>query len=357
MAFVRERTGLKGTTYQVRYYLEGKEKVKTFESKREANKFRKEIEAKINLGIAKDESNVIFSEYAEMVFKIRDRKAESITKKNRLGHLKVINNRIGHLKLKDITATRIENFFAEMSESKSDQTLLKYRQVINIVLDFAFTKDLIVVNPMLKVRFDISQENINEVLPVKKDDFNNYVSHIGVKKYYFVLMLAMYTGMRIGEVLAIHHSDFDYNTNLFNITKSQKTNMKIGLPKKGKKRKGIIHEKLAELHYEIQTWQNQYKKILGDEYNDNNLVICHEDGKPISYSALIKYLLKIDDEVKYKIRPHQLRHTFISSLQRMKPKDLQLLSGHDDFETTLSYTHFEGFDDEVTNMLNDVFKN
>ena len=36
--------------------------------------------------------------------------------------------------------------------------------------------------------------------------------------------------------------------------------------------------------------QNDIKKKLGSIYDDNNLVICFEDGKPIEKTILIKDL-------------------------------------------------------------------
>ncbi|QVK19288.1 tyrosine-type recombinase/integrase [Mycoplasmatota bacterium] len=159
------------------------------------------------------------------------------------------------------------------------------------MLDYAFTKDLIIVNPMTKVKFKISQANLKEVKPVNLDDFKKYVDYAKQnKKYYFGLLLIYYTGMRIGEILAIKHKDFDYDSNTFDINKSQIRNGKIGDPKKGKSRKGIIHENLAELHFEIRTWQNQHKKVFKDEYRDNDLIICNEDGSPIINVKIRMYI-------------------------------------------------------------------
>ncbi|QVK19287.1 hypothetical protein KHQ81_06235 [Mycoplasmatota bacterium] len=94
---------------------------------KEMEKFIKELKAQKTLGIAKDESSMKFSEYADIVFKIRDRKASFQTKINRKYYLVVVKKYFGNIKLKDITATKIENFFTEMSETKSDQVLSKYK--------------------------------------------------------------------------------------------------------------------------------------------------------------------------------------------------------------------------------------
>lgn len=81
---------------------------------KEMEKFIKELKAQKTLGIAKDESSMKFSEYADIVFKIRDRKASFQTKQNRKYYLDVVKKYFGNIKLKDITATKIENFFTEM---------------------------------------------------------------------------------------------------------------------------------------------------------------------------------------------------------------------------------------------------
>lgn len=359
MATIRERTGVKGKSYQVRYRIDEKEKSETFESKREANRFKKEIEAKLNLGLARDESTMKFSEYAEMVFKIRDRKAAFVTKQNRGYTLSAINEHLGNIKLKDLSATRIENFFAEMSETKSDQVLTKYKQILNIVLDFAFSKDLIVSNPMLKVKFDISQQNLKQIKPIDINVFKNYINYAKiVRKYYFGLLLMLYTGVRVGELLALRLDDFDFNKNLIYIIKSRQRNGIIGPVKKGRNRTIPIHEKTSELYCEVEMYHNNNKRLLKEEYQDNQLFIANDDGTYVSYNGFRMHLSRLDKKIGVTLRPHQLRHTFSTFLRGMEIKDIQKMTGHKDMDTLVNiYQDHDGYKDKTIEDLDTLFKN
>lgn len=358
MAIVVDVKRKKGIVHQVKYKVEGKSNTKSFESKREANKFAKEIEAQKTLGLAKDESKITFSEYAPLVFMSHDRKASFKTKEARKYYLSKTINMIGKWVITDVTAIKIKKLFIKLSEDNSDQVLLKYKQIINIVLDSAAEEGLIEYNPMLKVKFKISQENINKVKPIKIDDFKVYMEFAkNNKKYYLGLWAMLYTGMRIGELLAIKKDDFDFNTNTFSVDKNQQRNMEIGPVKKDRDRTGIIHESLAELFYEINLWQKENKERFGESYNDNDLLICNEDGTPIKYSAFREYMRRLDTKTNIKLRPHQLRHTFATMLRGVELKDIQKIGGWKDVDTLINVYQDHGeFQVETIEKINKAFK-
>ncbi|QVK19315.1 site-specific integrase [Mycoplasmatota bacterium] len=355
--------------FEYRYRVNGRQTTKSFRAKsatktaekaaiKELENFAKEIEAKKTLGVAKDESSTKFSEYSELVFKIHDRNLSEQTKQNRQYYLSVINEYIGNVKLKNLTATRIESFLVKMSETKSDQVLSKYKQIINIVMDHAFSKDLIPINPMMKVRIKISQKNIKEVQPIDIKELEKYLEIArGNKKYYFTLLLMLYTGMRVGEALALQFDDWDFERNIIHITKNRKRNGKIGPVKKDRPRTFPIHEKLKELYDEVKTWHDYNKEILEDDYEDNNLFIAHEDGQFIPYSAFRQYLRRLD-KTGIKIRPHQLRHTFATLFDDINLKDLQAMGGWKDVDTLINvYQAHKGYKTKTIKTLNEKFSN
>jgi integrase len=355
-------------TFQYRYRVNGKQTTKSFKAKnttkttekaaiKELENFAKEIEAKKTLGIAKDESSTKFKDYAELVFKIHDRDAAEQTKRNRRYALKTINEHIGNVKLKNLSATRIESFLVKMSEAKSDQVLSKYKQIINIVMDHAFSKDLIEMNPMLKVKIKISQKNLKEVQPVDIEMFEEYLEVAKEnKKYYFILLLMLYTGMRVGEALALTFDDWDFDKKIIYINKNRQINGKIGPVKKDRPRTFPIHEKLKELYDDVKTWHKNNKEILEDDYEENNLFIAHEDGRYILYSAFKDYLRRLDKKV-FKLRPHQLRHTFATLFDDINLKDLQAMGGWKDIDTLINiYQAHKGYKPKTIQSLNEKFE-
>jgi len=369
MATIRKRKGKDSVTFQVRYMLDGKEISKSFKSEgftlkdiekaeAAAKKFAKEIEAKKTLNIAYDESNMRFKEYAEIVFKRHDKDASFQTKKNRRYALDFLYKHLGNWKLKEITATRIENLLIELSEDKSDQVLLKYKQILSIVLKSAKKKRLITYNPMLDVEIKISQKNLNEVKPIEIDTFKIYLEHAKEnKKYYFGLLLMFLSGMRVGETTALKETDWDFDKNIISINKNRQRNGKIGPVKKGRNRTIPIHDKLSELYYEATYWNSENKKSFKSAYKNNSLLICNEDGSYIKYSAFREYLRRLDIKTGIKLRPHQLRHTFATFLRGMELKDIQAIGGWKDADTLINiYQDHDQFNDNTISTLNKKFK-
>jgi integrase len=364
----------RGIQFQVRYRVNGKQKAKNFTSKgknvtairnaeREANRFIKEIEAQVALGIAKDTSNITFEEYSDFVFTIHDKNAADQTKVGRKAHLKIVNEFIGQVKLKDIDSFKIKTFLIEVSKFKNNPTIRRYKQIINIVLNYAVDDDLISYNPMSKVKFDLSSKTTREVTPVEDDILETYLLQIDIEKYKFLIQLMIYTGMRVGEAIAIKKSDFNFDKMEYYIKNSRLRNGKLGDVKKKKPRKGIIHSALEELYYEIVYWQDQNKSKFEKYYHDNDLLICNEDGSPLLYEAIKSYMQRLDDKTGIKIRPHQMRHTFISNLilkNEMNPKEVQLLAGHAKVQTTLNtYTKLFGgkFEESTREKLEELYAN
>jgi integrase len=86
-------------------------------------------------------------------------------------------------------------------------------------------------------------------------------------------------------------------------------------------------------------------------------VITSIDSSSTYLLIILSISSSLDDKTGIKVRPHRLRHTFITMLQGMKPKSIQQLAGHEDYETTLKvYTHFTGFDKDEVEKMDETFK-
>mgnify|MGYP003898636593 FL=1 len=344
--------------YVVVYYVNGKKRRKSFSNKKDAQKFKKQVEAEKELGELKDRSNIRFKDYAPLVFELRDKNASAQTKQNRSIYLKKLIEKYGNWKLAEITPVKIKKAFVELSNQYSNQVMLKIKQIFNIVFDSATEDEIMEYNPLTRIKYKISQKNIKKVNAANIYDIILYLYYAKQNfKYYLAIMLVYYTGMRIGEALALSLDDFNFEKNIIIINKSLQRNMEIGPTKTKKERKYPIIEEIAELYYEALYWHNENKKIYGDKYQDNRLFIAHEDGSPVSYNALKKYLERIDKKIGRKMRPHQIRHWYATMLRGMDPKDIGELRGWQDADTMLNvYQEHDGFRDETIMQLQQKYK-
>jgi len=83
----------------------------------------------------------------------------------------------------------------------------------------------------------------------------------------------LYTGMRVGEALALTFDDWDSDKKIIYINKNRQRNGKIGPVKKDRPRTFPVHEKLKELNDEVMEWHENNKEILENDYEDNPLFI------------------------------------------------------------------------------------
>jgi len=118
---------------------------------------------------------------------------------------------------------------------------------------------------------------------------------------------------------------------------------------------------LVELLEEIKYVQQENKSKYGESYQNNNLIICNEDGSYMKYPAIRSYLQRLDKKLDTKVRSHRFRHTFASTLilkEGLNPKIVQKLLGHQKISTTLDiYTDLfnDEYDDKTYDSLDNAF--
>lgn len=375
MASIVKKEGKKSVTFQVRYRVNGRQKAKNFTAKkgsvtairnaeREAKKFLKEIEAKLTLNEVKNNNtNITFGEYAKDVLKIKSISLKYSTLIFYTTYFEQVIEELGDKRLVDITPRMIDLFLTKMTQRKTTRVVENYMLVLNIVLEAAVKEDIIKVNPMTKIQFVLPKHEIKKVKPVSDDDFTALLDYAKDKTpaYGFWARLVYNTGMRVGESLAITHSDFDYEKRIYYINKSKDRYGNIGHTKTHKTRVGIIHVALEKLMEEIKEHQNKMKQLFGEYYNDHDLVICQDDGSPLTYWAIKSFLDRFKKQTGIRISAHALRHTFVSKLivrDNINPKVVQKLVGHSQISTTLDiYTDLfdDQFEESVFEELDEAF--
>jgi integrase len=165
-------------------------------------------------------------------------------------------------------------------------------------------------------------------------------------RLYLPILLAIATGMRRGEILALCWRDVDFVNNVIRVQRSlEQTNAGVRFkePKKKKSRRPISMPLLLvealESHYGAQM---EFKNRLGAGYENNDLICCYDDGRiwiPESFTSLYS---KFTRRIGVKIRFHDLRHTHASQLLRagVSAKVVSERLGHSAIGITLdTYSH------------------
>jgi len=118
-----------------------------------------------------------------------------------------------------------------------------------------------------------------------------------------------------------------------------------GSPKTPQGRRTIpLAPAVLEILRAVQAQQAEWRRLLGDEYEDHDLVFCQPNGKPLHAHNIAQrdFRRVVARAGLPRIRFHDLRHCVATHLLRQgeNPRVVQEVLGHADVGTTLSiYSH------------------
>lgn len=183
-------------------------------------------------------------------------------------------------------------------------------------------------------------------------------------KYQAIILLALDSGCRRGELTGLTWDDIDFKDLKININKT--TQYAYGeIYEKGTKsahgvRINFILPYTAEVLKKFKKEQMEKKLLLGSKWQGSKRVFTTDYGADIHPDTLTKIMKKI--VAKYDLPPltlHGLRHTNVSLMiaKGVQPQVISRKVGHSSIQVTNQYySHF--FEDEfrdATNSISDIF--
>lgn len=258
---------------------------------------------------------------------------------------------IYNIPIQKITEDIIISFYRDLSIKYSDSTILKIIIQLKSAFKLALDKNIIYKDIISAIKKPKSIKEIEKVEGLTIKEQKDLMAVIDTSRYYLIYLIALNTGMRCGEILALHKKDINLKDNLITINKTITLNLK-GRPivgtttktKTGIRKVPIISKKLKDI------LNNYIKECTHD-------LLFSKDGKPIAVGTINSELNRLN--TKYNITPkihtHKLRHTFATRCieSGMPAVVLAKILGHSDVSITLN-TYTSVFDEFQNKSLENM---
>lgn len=287
--------------------------------------------------------NVRFSDVADdYLFNNQSRLAAS-TYKRYVGIVEKLKDYFGHYTMQEIEPYHVEQYTKSLIQMHlSSNTISKYRLVLGQICQYAQELKIIESIPIAKMKRIRSDHYSFQVW--SSEEAHEFLMHIKDTPLYMPVFIAIHTGMRLGEVLALRWSEIDLANHQLTVRYSLDVNGNVKTTKTKQSRRTIklIPAVVAELQ-DCKHQQKLNKLKLGNAYHKNNFVCTFEDGKPLSRNYVsITFRRKVKQYKFPVIRFHDLRHSFatIALSNNVHTKVVQEILGHASSRTTLDvYSH------------------
>ena len=250
------------------------------------------------------------------------------------------------------------------------------RYLMRSALDFGVKHHYIATNVALETKAYKRPEPTIHIL--NKVQIRAFLLIASMSEWYFEILLALFLGLRKGEILGLRLSDFNIANRTVHIQRQITSNpvrvevnkgegikgryrCEVGVkkPKRNSKRTlkcpDIIMQELEKRVAKIESM----KREMGDDYVDNDYLSCQPNGMPHNVSSLNNEITKICKTANLPhVTVHGLRHMFASILleQNVSLRKVSAMLGHKSVMTTFEYYAdvIEG-DKQIVKIINDAF--
>lgn len=225
--------------------------------------------------------------------------------------------------LRGVTPLELETMFFDLLKAPgrkrdhiSSRTVRHIAGVINAAMNKAVRSALIDINPMLRVDLpavekhdarSLTAQEIESLLAVCLNDWTHPL-----------IQVAMATGCRRGELLALEWSDVDLSTGTIIVSKSLEqtcSGLRVKRPKSGRSRTFQLPQSaVVALKFQKES-QADAQRLFGAAYKNHNLVFCKPDGSHLDPALVSQTIVRRMQKAGIADASlHTLRHTHASGL-------------------------------------------
>ena len=237
---------------------------------------------------------------------------------------------LGQLRLEDVTPELLERWKGTLNVS--NRTVAKYLVILHGIFRRAMKVWGLPRNPAAEIerpRYRVS-DDLDAFSP---EEVWALVRAASSEKDGALFLTAAFTGLRMGELLALEWRDVAFSGDVIRVRRSYNAHGGVGTPKSGKVRSVPMVPDVAQ----------SLASLTGraDFTGEKDLVFPSEFGTFMDASALRdRYKAALARAGLRALRFHDLRHTFGTlAVRRAEVPAVQAWMGHSDIQTTMRYVH------------------
>lgn len=354
---------------------------------------RKEVKEKMTKALADiqdktfiNKSDITISQLGQSLIDIKfeSNRITEATYGRALGTFNIIKeSSIADIPIQKVEVYQLQDFMNKQKDY-ANSYIDKIYEMLGSVFKEAIKREIISKNPLLNVLKPKSTKQDKKIDSLTIEEQKAFVAELKAEQYKNIFLLALHSGMRIGEILALTPGNIDFNQKLIHITNTL-TKDKNGKVKIGEKTK--TYESNRDIPITIILEPILKECVSSYIPNENNLLFCHYNGSIISPSTINTQFKKICKNANIKVittkkkkgvdsdgndkfvnlktsmvNTHMLRHTYATRcIESGVPAEvLQKLLGHKNISITINTytTIFNKFKinalDNYINYINNI---
>lgn len=274
---------------------------------------------------------------------------------------------IGQVPIQKVTDRQLSAYYSSLIDKYSDSSIKKIYTQINVAYKKAIKMNIVKANineDIPRPKSKLKTRKVNALTIEQQKQVVDALIADNKEPYKTMLLLSLFTGMRMGEVGALYLSDIDFENATISIerTLTRGDNDKYIIGENAKTEAGtrtikVIPYVIDLLSAYVKNFYKKRKDKLIFTRNDNLITVSQVN----SYYKRLITRYKISDTAD-DFNQHQLRHTYATrSIESgMSAKVLQKKLGHTDIKVTMNtyadvFSQFEDTEDEkLTKYLQSI---